>query len=356
MARVKCVVWDLDDTVWPGVAIESSDDTLPTPYPAALAAMSLLAERGIASSVASRTDPSLAEAVRQHPDLADRVIAPQLGWGDKSEAVARIADELGIATSALAFVDDNPYERAEVGAVLPDVLVLAPDELYARLETPEFRPAVITEEARRRVAGYRQESVRRAAERDFAGPREAFLRSTGLTLTIRRAGPTDVDRVAELAERTHRFNTTGERWPADRIREVLADDRWLVPVARLADRFGDYGVISTALIERHPDGLPAWQPRLLMVSCRAAGREVPIALLRWILRGARADGAQRLLVDVRPVAANLELRMLLRRAGFTAAEPGSGVPAEGTVLLARSVDDDLPEVPWLRVVEEGTGR
>ncbi len=353
MGTVKCVVWDLDDTVWPGVAIESTADTLPTPHPQALRAMSVLAERGIASSVASRTDPSLADAVREHPDLSDRILAPQLGWGDKSEAIARIADELGIATSSMAFVDDSAYERAEVAALLPDVLVLRPDELYARLDTPQFRPEVITREARNRVAGYRQESVRRAAERDFTGPREEFLHSTGLTLTIGPARPGDVERVAELAERTHRFNTTGERWSAERIGELIADENWLVPVARLTDRFGDYGLISTALIERHPGGRAVWQPRLLMVSCRAVGRDVPVAVLRWILRRARADGAQHLLVDVRPVAANLELRMLLRRVGFAAAAPEFGPPVEGTLLLARSVHDDLPEVPWLRVVEEG---
>lgn len=352
MAGVKCVVWDLDDTVWPGVAIESSGGALPTPYPQALRTMSLLAERGIASSVASRTDPSLAEAVRRHLDLAERIVAPQLGWGDKSTAVARIADELGISTSSLAFVDDSAYERAEVAAVLPEVLVLTPAQLYERLDSAEFRPAVVTDEARRRVAGYRQEFQRRAAERDFAGPRAEFLRSTGLTLTVGRAGPADVDRVAELAERTHRFNTTGEAWSVDDLRRLLADDAWVVPVGRLADRFGDYGLIATALIRRHPGGQAAWQPRLLMVSCRAAGREVPVALLRWILRAARADGARRLLVDVRPSAANLELRMLLRRAGFRAADPPQA-PAEGTVLLSRTVADDLPEVPWLHVVEEG---
>jgi FkbH-like protein len=345
---IKCVVWDLDDTVWPGVAIEQ--DVTPTPYPEVLRAMDVLAGRGIVSSAASRTDPSLTAAVTAHPELAGRLVAPQLGWGPKSEALLRIADELGVAVEALAFVDDSPFERAEVAAVLPGVLVLGPDEL--RLDRPEFTPAVVTDEARARPRRYREEQARRAAEREHAGSREAFLRASGLELTVGPARPEDVPRVAELAERTHRFNTTGEPWPADRIASLIGDPGWFVPVARLRDRFGEYGLISTALVERHPRGLAAWQPRLFMVSCRAAGRDVPRAVLGWIMRRALADGARQLLVDLRPSNANLELRLLLRGTGFTAADPAAGSPAPGTVLLARTLDSDLPEVPWLRLIEE----
>lgn len=345
---IKCVVWDLDDTVWPGVAIEQ--DAMPAPYPEVLRAMDILAGRGIVSSAASRTDPSLAAAVAGHPELAERLVAPQLGWGPKSEALLRIADELGIAVDALAFVDDSAFERGEVAAVLPEVLVLAPDEM--RLDRPEFTPAVVTDDAKARPRRYREEQRRRAAEQEYAGSREAFLRASGLELTVGPARPQDVPRVAELAERTHRFNTTGEAWPAHRIAELVDDPGWFVPVGRLRDRYGDYGLISTALVERHPRGLPAWQPRLFMVSCRATGRDVPRAVLGWVMRRARADGARQLLVDLRPSNANLELRLLLRGNGFTAADPSAGSPPAGTVLLARPLDGDEPTVPWLRLIEE----
>ena len=82
------------------------------------------------------------------------------------------------------------------------------------------------------------------------------------------------------------------------------------------DRFGDYGLIGTALVQRHPDDRAAWRLRLFMVSCRATGRDVPVAMLGWLIRRARADGAREMLVDVRPSPANVELRLLLRRAGF----------------------------------------
>ncbi|MEV6527749.1 HAD-IIIC family phosphatase [Longispora sp. NPDC051575] len=331
---MKCVVWDLDGTVWPGVAIEGPENQLPTPFPWVLAALAALEARGVVNSVASRTDPTLAAALAAHPDLADRFVAPQLGWGDKSEAIGRIAAALGIAVDAVAFVDDNPFERAEVAALLPGVLVLSPEELRERFE--DLFPEATTDEARRRPDRYREEQRRLAAEQDFAGSRDEFLRSCGMVLTVSGASPADVPRIAELVARTHRFNTTGEQWSADQLSALVDDPDWFVPVARLADRFGEYGQISTALVQRGP----SWRLRLFMVSCRAAGREVPVALLGWLVDRARADGARELLVEIRTDLANLELRMLLRRVGFEAV-PGEGPTAGGALLLRR----DLTEIP-----------
>lgn len=375
MTLVKCVVWDLDGTVWPGVAIESADSR-PTPFPEALRAMALLERRGVVNSVASRTDPVVREVLLAHPELADRFIAPQLGWGHKSDMIRAIADELGIGVSAVAFVDDNPFERAEVSAVLPEVQVLAPAELYARLDTPSFCPEVLTEDASRRVERYRQEQRRAAAARAFGGTTEDFLHGCGIRLQVAEARDGDVDRLAELIGRTHRFNTTGEFWDADQVRRMIGDPSWFVPVARLTDRYGDYGLIGAALVwrgsperpaRRSPDqpagsalsqpagsSTPAvWHLRLFSVSCRAAGRNVPTALLGWLIRRARRGGADKLLVDVRPSDANLELRVLLRAAGFTADDESipAGGDRDGLVSLRRGTRDDLPPVPWLTLDE-----
>ncbi|WP_412541316.1 HAD-IIIC family phosphatase [Longispora sp. K20-0274] len=338
---MKCVVWDLDGTVWPGVAIEGPEGTLPTPYPWALETMAALEARGVVNSVASRTDPTLTAALAAHPDLVDRFVAPQLGWGDKSAAIRRIADTLGIGADAVAFVDDNPYERAEVAALLPEVLVLSPEELRDRFE--ELFPEAVTDEARARPDRYREEQRRVAAEQDFAGTREEFLRSCGMVLTISPAGPADVPRIAELVARTHRFNTTGEQWSADQLAALVDDPDWFVPVVRFADRFGEYGQISTALVQRGE----SWRIRLFMVSCRAAGREVPVAVLGWLVERARAEGAKELLVEIRTDLANLELRLLLRRVGFTAATGGQ----EQGLLLRRDLSE-IPAVPHLTLEEK----
>jgi methoxymalonate biosynthesis protein len=365
VSRIKCVVWDLDGTVWPGVAIERPAGTpAPTPYPEVLAMMDLLERRGIVSSVASRTAPAVAETVRTHPDLAGRVVAVQASWDDKSAAIGRISEELGIDPSAVALVDDNPFERAEVAALLPQVRVLAPEELPAVLDEPAFRPAVVTDDARARGARYRQERQRREASRVYASDREAFLHASGIRLVIRPAREADLARITELVERTHRFNTTGEPWSQSRLSALVSDPGWCVGTAHLTDRYGDYGLIGLVLLRRAVDDTTPrrWHLHLLAVSCRAAGRDVPTALLRWSLARAAGGGAAELVVDVRATDANLELRVLLRRAGFTLPTAGGAplspaVPAAtgavGPLLrLHRGTGDALAVPSWLRVEEE----
>jgi FkbH-like protein len=338
---VKCVVWDLDGTIWRGVAVETPAGRQPEPIPRARHAIETLERRGILNSLASRTDPSVAMLIDGDPGLAGRFVAAQLGWGHKSDAIRRIAAELGIDPAAIAFVDDDPFERAEVAALLPAVLVLSPDELYERLDTPRFRPAVITEDGRHRLARYHEQRHRRDAERSFTGDRAEFLRQCRIRLSVAPAELSDLDRLAELVTRTHRFNSTGAPWSRERLAQLVEDDRWFVPVARLSDRFGDYGLIGAALVEWAE---PAPRLHLFMVSCRAVGRGAPAAFLGWILARARAAGAERMLMDVLPQQANLELRVLLRRSGFHA--------IEGAGLLERRLDADPPaQEAWLAVVE-----
>jgi predicted enzyme involved in methoxymalonyl-ACP biosynthesis len=165
-------------------------------------------------------------------------------------------------------------------------------------------------------------------------------------MRFRTATPDDVPRLRELAERSHRLNT-GDAGLALRVPELVNDRSWLVAVAEMSDRFGDYGLIGAALVECDPAGHPdAWLLRLLSVSCRVAGRDIPLALLRQVNLRARAAGRSNLIVQVTPQEANLELRILLRGAGLEpleSPEPGTGV------LLARSTQADLPAVPWVTV-------
>src|SRR5262245_46721815 len=99
---IKCVVWDLDNTLWPGIAAEEPEDVLPEPNPRILHLIDTLEARGIVSSVASRNDPSLGKQLLAQPALAGRVVTPQVGWEPKSGAVKRIAERLNIGLDAMA--------------------------------------------------------------------------------------------------------------------------------------------------------------------------------------------------------------------------------------------------------------
>ncbi|MFH0174747.1 HAD-IIIC family phosphatase [Streptomyces cacaoi] len=357
---VKCVVWDLDGTLWDEIAVESATDDLPTPRPAALAAIDALAARGVLSSIASRSAPSVLDRLDAVPEVRARFLAPQVSWQDKSESLRRIAKDLGIAVGALVLVDDSPYERAEVEALLPGVRTLAPEDVPALLAAFEGRE--VTAESRERVHRYRTEETRRAEGERFEGSREEFLRWCDMRLTVGAATADEIPRALELAARTHRLNSSG--LTPDRLRELASSDGHELYTARMTDRFGEYGIIGAALVDRtHRTGRGApatWSVPLLALSCRVAGRGAAAAFLFRLMERAREAGAEEFRVTLRPTDANLEMRILLRQAGLrrtddtaTGTSTGTGTStatAADSAVLGRTLQGDLPGSPaWLHV-------
>jgi methoxymalonate biosynthesis protein len=342
---IKCVVWDLDNTLWPGIAVEDEPDELPEPDAGVLEIIGKLEARGIVSSVASRNDPALGERLLAHPMLEGRFVAPQVSWEPKSQAVRRIAGKLNIGMEAMAFVDDSAFERAEVSYMAPEVLVLSPEEMAAAMDSPAFNPGRVTAEAGRRAEMYRAAERRRAAEEGFGGSRVDFLMWCEMRLRIAPATLEDVERIVELTERTHQLNSTGRRYSAEEIRERIEGERWLVPAARLADRFGDYGMIGAAVVDREAPWPPGvWLAELVMLSCRVEGRGIPAALLIWLMQEARGAGMNALRAVYRVNERNLPMRLLFRQLGFTT------IGGTEQVLVSRDLVEALPGYPeWLRV-------
>jgi methoxymalonate biosynthesis protein len=329
---VKCVVWDIDNTLLTGTYLESGDRP-PGADPAMTALLAELGGRGILHALASRNPPEAAAHTARVTGW--RFAAAECGWGSKSDALARIAAGLGIAVDALAFVDDDPYERAEVASALPGVLVLAPEEAADAAGWPEVCPPVITAEARRRGEMYAERQRRQAAEWSFGGTREEFLESAGTQVTIAAATAADVPRLAELSARTRQFNSAGVGMTQDWFRCLLAaGDRDVVTV-RLRDAFGDDGVVGGCVIAREAGGAggvegvgdggdaAAWTVPLLMMSCRAMGRGVIDAVLAWLVRQAARSGAGGLRVPCVANSRNVPLRLALAAAGFRAPEAGA---------------------------------
>ena len=196
---VKCVVWDLDRTLVDGVWLERDRDSVLAADPGLLAAAVELATRGVLNAVASRNPPQVWDQVR---DLLAPVtfVAVELGWDRKSQSLERIAERLGFGIEALAFVDDDPYERAEVAFALPQVLVLSPTELVDALSWPELTPPVVTAEAARRSDLYRaaqHRQHRQQAAREAGRPIEQFLAEIGTRVRIRPATDADLPRLHE---------------------------------------------------------------------------------------------------------------------------------------------------------------
>jgi methoxymalonate biosynthesis protein len=341
---VKCVIWDLDNTLLDGVYLESGPRP-PAADPAILTAAATLRDRGIIHAIASRNPPEAAQYAARVTGLD--FAAAECGWGRKSDAVRQIIADLGIGPEAVAFVDDDLYERAEVSLAVPEALVLSPEDMEDALGWPEFSPGPVTAEGRRRGEMYAQRRLRLQEARAFAGSRDEFLRYSQTEVTIGAATPDDIPRLHELSVRTHQFNTAGQAVAEPELRALVGSGAHRVTTVRLRDRFGDDGLVGGCVVERGPGG---WTVTLLMMSCRAMGRGVIEALLAWLARSAGKAGAATLAVPCLVSARNTPLRLALAGSGFRAADGAS--PDQPVAVFSRPVSGPLPELPgWVTAPE-----
>jgi methoxymalonate biosynthesis protein len=339
---IKCVVWDIDNTLLDGVYLESPEQQ-PPPDPTLTAVLRELAGRGILHALASRNPPEAARYVAAATGI--QFAAAECGWDSKATAIGRIAAGLGIGADAVAFVDDDMIERAEVAASLPEVLVLTPEDAAEVPQWPEFSPPVVTAEARRRSQLYAARQRRQAEAAAFGGSRDEFLRHVGTRVVIAPAVPADVPRLHELSVRTHQLNSGSAALTAAEIAGLLDSPAHIVATVTLADSFADDGIVGCAVMERN--GAAAWPVPVVMMSCRALGRGVLEALLAWLCRTAAGAGATELTVPCLVTDRNVPMRLALAAAGLRA-NPGA-VPAGGRALFTRSLEGPLPELPdWVR--------
>ena len=190
---VKCVVWDLDNTLWHGVLLEGDEISL---RPGIVQVIETLDQRGILHSVASRNDQDDALDKLRQFGIEEYFLFPHINWGPKSESVAGIARSLNIGLDALAFVDDDPFERDEVSAGVPGLLCIDAADALLIPDMAEMQPQLITEDTKNRRAMYHAE-IRREQAAEGMAPDE-FLRSLGMVFTINEASASDLARVEEL--------------------------------------------------------------------------------------------------------------------------------------------------------------
>ena len=299
---IKCVVWDLDHTVWAGTLLEGGVAGL---RPGVAEAISALDQRGILQSIASKNEHGLAMAQLAAYGLDQYFLYPQINWGAKSASLARIAADLNIGIDSFAFIDDQSFERDEVAFAHAGVLCLDAAEVDAMLTRPEFNPRFVTEDSRRRRAMYQADIARKQIEQHFEGPQEAFLASLQMVLHIAPARQEDLQRAEELTLRTHQLNTTGYTYSYDELDRFRSSPQHRLLIAGLDDRHGPYGKIGLVLIECRDD---IWLVKLLLMSCRVMTRGVGTVLINHIRNEARRHGV-RLLAEMLPNERNRMMYM-----------------------------------------------
>lgn len=307
---VKCLVWDLDNTLWKGVLVEDGEVVLDDQVRETILGLD---SRGILQAVASKNDHDHAWERLAALGIAEYFVLARIGWRPKSESIREIADLLRFAYGTIAFVDDQPAERAEVAFHLPQVRCYPAERIPELLTLPECMPRTVTVDSRRRRQMYQANLLRQSEQESFAGPSEEFLRSLDLAMEIDRATVEDLARVEELTLRTSQMNATGVHYSDADLRALLDDPCHEVLTVTMSDRFGPHGAVGVALLEV---GAAVWHLKLLATSCRVVSFGAGAAVLNWLIGEAAAAGIH-LVADFRPTSRNRIMEVAYRFAGFT---------------------------------------
>ncbi|KOU81993.1 MULTISPECIES: HAD-IIIC family phosphatase [Streptomyces] len=366
----KCLVLDLDNTLWDGVLGEDGPDGIAAAgtlrgeaFGAFQKCVGQLASQGVLLAVSSKNDDGpVREALAAHPDLVLRepdFAAVNANWEPKDRNLTDIARALDLAPDALVFADDSPAERAQVRLGAPEVAVVALDgepalHVTRLLADGWFDTLRLTDEDRARTGEYRRRRER-GALRAGSGSYEEFLRALEVSVGLGPPRRHEFARVSQLTLRTNQFNLTGGGHTEDELALQAAAPGRLLLVARSADRFGDNGLVG-AVLATIAEGVLRLDG--MWLSCRVLGRGVEQACLAVLLARARELGLTAVRARYVPTARNHRARDFYPSCGFTRTDPGgSDGSTDGPVVFHHDLAR-LPEVPaHVRVTETpGGGR
>jgi FkbH-like protein len=317
-ALCKCVVWDLDNTLWEGTLVEDGPENLRL-KPGVERVLKELDQRGILLSIASKNNPEETIGALQRLGIADYFLCPQISWAPKGDALKRIAKLLNISLDTFIFVDDSPFERAQVQAVCPEVLVLDARECNLLLQRKECQ-VVVSEESRNRRQLYKQQELRVTAQEEFGDDYLAFLRDCRLQLTIGPMTVQNLQRVHELTQRTNQMNFSGNRYERQRLHEILADENLETYVLDCRDRFGSYGTVGFSVVDSRKNHMLD-----LMFSCRIQSKRVEHAFLTYILQDYVGRRGADFLVNYRRTPRNAASGKVFEDFGFETIGEEDGV-------------------------------
>ena len=333
---VKCVVVDLDNTLWGGVI---GDDGLQgiavgpfgegEPFYRLQHHLLELKRRGIVLAVCSKNDQENAlEPFRSHPDMVLReedFAAFVANWDPKPDNLKRIREMLNIGFDSMVFLDDNPFERQLVRESLPEVVVPElPEEpadyVRAVSELNLFEVTSFSEEDRRRAELYRINAKRQSLQASCTDISE-YLRSLEMRITMKRFDAFHLPRIAQLIQRSNQFNLTTRRYSLTECEEMAKREGCLPLYLTLRDKFGDNGLISVIILELQPTVLEvnSW-----LMSCRVLGRGVEQYAMNQVVAIAKTHGCREVMGTYIPTRKNGMVREFYAQFGFRPVEERQG--------------------------------
>ncbi len=359
----KALVLDLDNTVWGGVIGDDGVDGIEVAQgdargEAYLAVQRLaldLRQRGIVLAVSSKnTDKVARQPFQKHPEMLlrlDHIAVFQANWNDKATNIRAIAEELSLGLDAMVLLDDNPAERGLVRKLLPQVAVPELPEdpaCYARTLAAAgyFEAAAFSIEDLKR-AGFYQDNARRADLQKQVVGVEAYLASLDMIITFQPFDATGRARIVQLINKSNQYNLTTRRYTDPEVTAAENDPAVFTLQARLADIFGDNGMISVVICR--PGGAGVWEIDTWLMSCRVLGRKVEYMVLHEILKHARVASIHRLSGTYKPTDRNGLVVDHYAKLGFTKV----GEQESGLTLWELSVEGAEPDSAPMQVVSQG---
>lgn len=325
LKRKKCLVLDLDNTLWGGVLGEDGIDGIKIggDYPGKAffyfqEALLELSKNGVILTVCSKNnEQDVMDAWEKNPFVVlkkEHFAAFRINWQDKATNIKELAEELNLGLDSFVFLDDNPTERELIRQLLPMVTVpdfpSQPYELplfFQSLVENYFKVYAITDEDRKKTEQYKANALRSESQKQFVDF-EAFLKSLDIHLTVEAADEFNIPRIAQMTQKTNQFNLTTRRYTDADIKAMLAV-HWKVYCVSVADKFGDSGITGCIII--NGDEIDSF-----MLSCRVLGKGIEMAFIKRILQDLKAEGVERIKAKYIPTAKNAQVKDFYEKCGF----------------------------------------
>ena len=331
LKRKKCLVLDLDNTLWGGILGEDGADGIKIggDYPGKAfyywqQALLELSKTGVILTICSKNNEQDVEELWKHNPFIvlrkEHFSAWRINWNDKASNIQELAKELNIGLDSMVFLDDNPAERLLVSQTLPMITVpefpSKPYELmpfFKQLVTTYFRVYTITDEDRQKTAQYKANAQRAAARSQFVDM-EAYLSSLDMRVDIIAANEFNISRIAQMTQKTNQFNLTTHRYTESEIKQLLVKE-WKILCISVSDRFGDNGITGAVFFKPVSDN--QFEIETLLLSCRILGKGIEQAFLSYCLNLLKLEGVQKIHASYLPTAKNSQVSDFYDRMGFS---------------------------------------
>jgi len=302
----KCIVLDLDNTLWGGVigedgfnGIKLGDGPVGRAYVEFQRHILALNQRGIILAINSKNNfDDAIEVIRKHPSMIlkeDNFASFKINWNDKVLNIKEIANELNIGLDSMVFFDDDPINRDYMRSVLPQVLTveLSDPSNYSKIlkSINDFQVLNITNEDTKRSKMYLEQRDRITFQKQV-GDLQDFLKQLNISVKIKKADEYTIPRISQLTLKTNQFNLTTRRYQEEDIRKFVDLKNKIVECAQIQDKFGDSGITAVYIIDK--DNNQEWIIDTFLLSCRVMGRGVEEALLGKIIERAKIEGIKKI--------------------------------------------------------------